>query len=80
MDQVSSDNLEYIESRVVKLLESRVLDQRTETIIRLRFGIETKKINDLKEMARLLKTSMKNAKLEINKAERKVFNLLKNVI
>lgn len=80
MDQVSSENLEYIESRVVKLLESKVLDQRTETIIRLRFGIETEKINDLKEMARLLKTSMKNAKLEINKAERKVFNILKNVV
>jgi len=80
MDQVSSESLEYIESRVVKLIDSKVLDQRTETIIRLRFGIETKKVTELKEMARLLKTSMKNAKKEIEKAERKVFNILKNKV
>lgn len=78
MNKVSSESLEYIESRVVKLLESNTLDKRTETIIRLRFGIETNKITELKEMAKLLKTSMKNAKKEIQKAERKVFNNLKN--
>ena len=80
MDQVSSESLEYIESRIIKLIESDVLDQRTELIIRLRFGIETEKVTELKEMARLLKTSMKNAKREIEKAEKKVFNLLKNKI
>lgn len=80
MDQISYENLEYIESRIIKLLDSKILDERTEKIIRLRFGIEIEKVNDLKEMARLLKTSMKNAKQEISKAERKVFNILKNVV
>lgn len=75
---VSSENLEFIESKVKALVESQTLDAKTENIIRLRFGIETEKVVELKEMARILKTSMKNAKLEIKKAERKVFNILKN--
>lgn len=75
---VTSENLEFIESKVIELIQSQKLDPKTENIIRLRFGIETEKVIELKEMARLLKTSMKNAKLEIKKAERKVFNILKN--
>lgn len=80
MERVSSESLEYIENRIANLVDSQTLDQRTERIIRLRFGIETEKVTELKEMARLLKTSMKNAKKEIEKAEKKVFNLLKNRI
>lgn len=78
MERVSSESLEYIESRIVNIIDSQVLDQRTERIVRLRFGIGTEKVTELKEMARLLKTSMKNAKKDIEKAEKKVFNLLKN--
>jgi len=80
MEPISSESIEFIESKVIKLIESHVLDQRTELIIRLRFGIETQKVTELKEMARLLKTSMKNAKKEIQKAEKKVFNMLKNTV
>ncbi len=49
MEPISSESIEFIESKVIKLIESHVLDQRTELIIRLRFGIETQKVTELKE-------------------------------
>lgn len=71
---------EHIASKLEELIGSGKLDSGTEKLVSLRFGIGIDKPLAPKEIARVLKRPQKKIKQEIETAERRVFNLLKDQV
>ncbi len=69
---------ERVEKELEALLASGRLDSRMEQLVSLRFGIGREKPLTVQEIARVLKRSPKRVKQELETAERRVFNLLKD--
>ncbi len=69
---------ERVESKLAELIESGKLDSNTEKLVSLRFGIGTEKPLTIQEISRVLKRPQKKIRQEIETAERRVFNHLKD--
>lgn len=71
---------ERVESKLAELIDSGKLDSGTEKLVSLRFGIGTKKPLTVQEIAKVLKRPQKKIRQELETAERRVFNHLKDQI
>lgn len=71
---------ERVESKLAELLDSGKLDSGTEKLVSLRFGIGTQKPLTVQEIAKVLKRPQKKIRQELETAERRVFNHLKDQI
>lgn len=69
---------ERVERELEALVADGRLDSRTEQLVALRFGIGRDRPLNLKEIAKILKRPQKRVKQELETAERRVFNLLKD--
>ena len=78
MNNLTSENLEYLSENIKELVESSSLSSNQEKIIRLRYGLDNGIPASVKEMTKVLKLPLKELKKEINSADRKVFNILKS--
>jgi len=78
MTEVSGLTRERVEKELEALLASGRLEGRMEQLVSLRFGIGSDKPLTVQEIARVLKRSPKRVKQELETAERRVFNLLKD--
>lgn len=77
MDNLTSENLKYLNENIKELVENSSLSSNQERIIRLRYGLDNGSPASVKEMIKVLKLPLKELKKEINSADRKVFNILK---
>lgn len=71
---------ERIESKLAELIESGKLDSGTEKLVSLRFGIGREKPLTVQEIAKVLKRPQKKIRQELETAERRVFNHLKDQV
>lgn len=71
---------ERIESKLTELIDSGKLDSSTEKLVSLRFGIGSEKPLTIQQIARVLKRPQKKIRQEIETAERRVFNHLKDQV
>lgn len=71
---------ERIAAQLAELVGSGKLDSGTERLVSLRFGIGIEKPLTVQEIARVLKRPQKKIRQEIETAERRVFNLLKDQV
>lgn len=71
---------EKIESKLAELVASGKLDDKTEKLVSLRFGIGHEKPLTIQEISKILKRPQKKIRQEIETAERRVFNLLKDQV
>lgn len=71
---------EHIAAKLSELIDSGKLDSGTEKLVSLRFGIGIDKPLAPKEIAKVLKRPQKKIRQEIETAERRVFNLLKDQV
>lgn len=71
---------ERIASKLAELIGSGKLDASTEKLVSLRFGIGHEKPMNIQEISRILKRPQKKIRQEIETAERRVFNLLKDQV
>lgn len=71
---------EHIASKLTELIGSGKLDSGTEKLVSLRFGIGIEKPLTPKDIAKVLKRPQKKIRQEIETAERRVFNLLKDQV
>ena len=78
MPEVFELTKERVEAELVGLIGSGKLDATTEKLVSLRFGIGMDKPMTPKEIAKILKRPQKKIKQEIDTAERRVFNILKD--
>lgn len=78
MNDLTSENLKYLNENIKELVETSSLSSSQEKIIRLRYGLDNGSPASVKEMTKVLKLSLKELKKEINSADRKVFNILKS--
>lgn len=69
---------ERVERELEALVADGRLDSRMEQLVALRFGIGRDRPLNLKEIAKILKRPQKRVKQELETAERRVFNLLKD--
>lgn len=69
-----------IAAKLAELLESGRLDAGTEKLVRLRYGIGTDHPLTVPEIAKALKRPQKRVKQELETAERRVFNLIKDQV
>lgn len=71
---------ERIEAKLTELIDSGKLDSGTQKLVSLRFGIGTDKPLTVQELAKVLKRPQKKIRQELETAERRVFNHLKDQI
>lgn len=71
---------ERIEAKLAELIESGKLDSSTERLVSLRFGIGIEKPLNVAEIAKVLKKPQKKIRQELETAERRVFNHLKDQV
>lgn len=71
---------ERIEEKLTELIDSGKLDSSTQKLVSLRFGIGTDKPLTVQELAKVLKRPQKKIRQELETAERRVFNHLKDQI
>jgi len=71
---------ERIESKLAELIGSGKLDSGTEKLVSLRFGIGRDKPLSIPEIAKVLKRPQKKIRQELETAERRVFNHLKDQV
>lgn len=71
---------ERIEAKLAELIESGKLDSSTERLVSLRFGIGIEKPLNVAEIAKVLKRPQKKIRQELETAERRVFNHLKDQV
>lgn len=71
---------ERIEAKLTELIDSGKLDSSTQKLVSLRFGIGTDKPLTVQELAKVLKRPQKKIRQELETAERRVFNHLKDQI
>jgi len=71
---------ERIESKLAELIGSGKLDSNTEKLVSLRYGIGSDKPLTVQEISKVMKRSQKKIRQEIETAERRVFNLIKDQV
>ena len=71
---------EHIASKLVELMGSGKMDSQTEKLVSLRFGIGFETPHSIPEISKILKQPQKRIRQEIETAERRVFNLLKDQV
>lgn len=74
--EINKEAIEYIDTKLVQLVEEQVLNPKHERIIRLRYGVGCKQA-DFKAMLKVCKLKPKEMKKELVQAEKRVFNILK---
>ncbi len=78
MAEIKAEDLSFVKDKVAELVDAGELNVKMARIISLRFGMDGEEAIGLKDLAKEFRTSVKNIKKEVDNAERKVFNLLKN--
>ena len=68
--------IELVDENLKRVLDEAVFDERTESIFKLRYGIDCMRL-DPKAISKEMKIPMKKLKLELTKIDNKVFNILK---
>lgn len=74
--EINKEAIEYIDSKLVDLVEEKVLNPKQEKIIRLRYGIGCDQA-DFKTMLKMCRLKPSDMKKELVLAEKRVFNILK---
>lgn len=74
--EINQEAIEFIDFKLVKLVEEQVLNPKHERIIRLRYGVGCEQA-DFKLMLKLCRLKPKDMKKELLMAEKRVFNILK---
>ncbi len=78
MAETSHLTKEQVESKLLELIGSGKLDSNTQKLVTMRFGVGIEKPLTVQEIAKLLKKPQKKIRQEIETAERRVFNHLKD--
>lgn len=68
--------IELVDENLKRVLDEAVFDEKTESIFKLRYGIDCMRL-DPKAISKEMKIPMKKLKLELTKIDNKVFNILK---
>lgn len=76
MIEINEEAIEFIDKKLVELVEEQVLAPKHEKIIRLRYGVGCDQA-DFKTMIKLCRLKPKEMKKELLQAEKRVFNILK---
>jgi hypothetical protein len=74
--EINQEAIEFIDKKLVELVEEQVLNPKQEKIIRLRYGVGCKQA-DFKSMLKICRLKPKDMKKELLIAEKRVFNILK---
>jgi len=74
--EINQEAIEFIDKKLVELVDEQVLNPRQEKIIRLRYGVGCSQV-DFKSMLKLCRLKPKEMKKELLIAEKRVFNILK---
>lgn len=74
--EINKEAIEYIDTKLVQLVEEQVLNPKHERIIRLRYGVGCEQA-DFKTMLKICKLKPAELKKELIIAEKRVFNILK---
>lgn len=78
MAETSHLTKERVESKLLELIGSGKLDSNTQKLVTMRFGVGIEKPLTVQEIAKVLKKPQKKIRQEIETAERRVFNHLKD--
>ncbi len=68
--------IELVDENLKRVLDEAVFDEKTESIFKLRYGIDCMRL-DPKAISKETKIPMKKLKSELTKIDNKVFNILK---
>jgi len=68
--------IELVDENLKRVLDEAVFDEKTESIFKLRYGIDCMRL-DPKAISKEMKIPMKKLKSELTKIDNKVFNILK---
>lgn len=68
--------IELVDENLKRVLDEAVFDEKTESIFKLRYGIDCMRL-DPKAISKEMKIPMKKLKVELTKIDNKVFNILK---
>ncbi|OJV62286.1 MAG: hypothetical protein BGO41_05670 [Clostridiales bacterium 38-18] len=68
--------IELVDENLKRVLDEAVFDEKTESIFKLRYGIDCLRL-DPKAISKEMKIPMKKLKLELTKIDNRVFNILK---
>lgn len=71
---------ERIEEKLEEIVAKASLDSQTEHLICMRYGIGFEQPLTIQEIAKRIKKPVKKVKQQLETVERKVFNLLKDVV
>lgn len=68
--------IELVNERLRLILDEAVFDEQSESIFKLHYGIDCKRLEP-KAISKQLKISQKKLKIELLRIDNKVFNILK---
>ncbi len=74
--EINQEAIEFIDGKLVELVDEQVLNPKQEKIIRLRYGVGCEQA-DFKAMLKICRLKPKEMKKELLTAEKRVFNILK---
>jgi hypothetical protein len=74
--EINQEAIEFIDGKLVELVDEQVLTPKHEKIIRMRYGVGCEQA-DFKTMIKICRLKPKDMKKELLQAEKRVFNILK---